>query len=557
MNKQIFTGTEFFDEIIKDNGYYVDKTEMIYDLIENTKTKVSLFTRPRRFGKTLTLTMMESFFDISRDSRSVFSGLDIMEHEDFCSEHMNKYPTLFISLKDVEGLTFASASRKMEICIADLCKKVRFLEHDEKSDLADREKFTRLISEKGDAEDIQNSLKTISRMMYEHYGMPVVLLIDEYDVPLAKAHVNGFYREMLDLIRGFMSTSLKTNEYLKLAVVTGCLRIPKESIFTGVNNFAAYSVLDSEFSQYFGFTENEMKQMLSDFGKSDKLDTVKEWYDGYVFGDTEIYCPWDAGRYVSSIVNRPNAKPKSYWVNTSGNDAISRFFDMDGADISPKFEALLNGGTITENVTNALTYDQAYTSENNLWSILLMTGYLTPAAVPEWDESEGSGNVELRIPNKEISFIFRNAVVDHFKKTLDDSEQRSLMDALWDSDEKRASEIISDMLWNTISYMDYHEDYYHAFLAGVFVGRGGYSVQSNRESGLGRPDIVLKDRKNRRALVIEAKKSDSTENMAKCCTDAIEQISANGYGTDLDGYRQILCCGISFYKKEAMVKIMK
>ena len=385
------------------------------------------------------------------------------------------------------------------------------------------------------------------RMLYSVYDKQVILLIDEYDVPLAKAHFNGYYREMLDVIRGLMSTSLKTNPYLKFAVVTGCLRIPKESIFTGVNNFASYSVMDEAFSQYFGFTQNEVEKFLAEYDLSDKIDIIKEWYDGYLFGNTEMYCPWDVSNYIQALTNNKNIEPKNYWENTSSNSDIKAFFDMPNCDPSEKFEALLNGGTILETVTYALTYEQAYDSESNLWSVLLMTGYVTPV------RRLSSKQKELRIPNKEVANIFKTAVVDQFKASVDETELHELMNALWNGQEERASEILSDLLWNTISYNDYHEDYYHAFLAGIFVGRGGYAVDSNKEQGLGRPDIDLRDKKNRRCIIIEAKHSDSEKDMERDCNSAIKQIRDNQYALRLTGYTQVLKYGIAFYQKQTIV----
>ena len=552
---KIAVGGEDFVALRKAGCYYIDKTELLYELVESN-TSVTLFTRPRRFGKTLTMSMTESFFSIStKDSSEVFSGLEIMDHTEFCKEYMNQYPVVFVSFKDVEGRSFDTAYGMLETVIADLCKKYNELETASLVLSTDKEIFCRLASQTASEQDMRNSLKTLMRMLNAVYGKPVILLIDEYDVPLAKAYANGYYAQMLDVIRAVMSTSLKTNEYLKFAVVTGCLRIPKESIFTGVNNFVSYSVLDEDFAQYFGFTHEEVIKMLTDFGLQDKESIVREWYDGYAFGGTEVYCPWDVVNYVSALSKRSNASPRNYWENTSGNDSIKAFFDLGGVDISDKFETLLNGGTITERVTNSLTYDIAYTSENNLWSVLLMTGYVTVAHENETDcEGEGRIEVELRIPNREIAGIFQTAVVDHFVQTLDEEQQKALMEALWDGDEDKASEILSDMLWNTISYMDYHEDYYHAFLAGIFVGRGGYAVKSNRERGLGRPDLDLRDKRNRRAIIIETKKADSEERMEYWCREALRQIRDNEYAANLDGYGEVLCYGISFYRKKALIK---
>lgn len=557
MNKNIAVGGEDFITLRKSNSYYVDKTELLYELVQETNNTVTLFTRPRRFGKTLTMSMIETFFSMfKKDSADVFNDLAVRKHSEFCGKWMSQYPVLFISLKDAEGRNFELAYDKLKSIIARLCIKYSFLADSDKVSPFDKDIFLKLSGQCGTESDVQNSLITIMRMMNAAYGKKVILLIDEYDVPLAKANTNGYYRQMLDVIRGLMSTSLKTNEFLEFAVVTGCLRIPKESIFTGVNNFASYSVLDEDFSEYFGFTDEEVSKMLTSFGLSDKETVVREWYDGYLFGNTKVYCPWDVVNYVAALIKRSNAKPQNYWENTSGNDAIKAFFDLPDIDVSEEFETLLNGGTIHETVSNSLTYDKAYESENNLWSILLMTGYITPAKADESVE-EGDQQIELKIPNREIAGIFQSAVVDHFNKTVDQKEIRDLMNALWNEDESTASTILSDLLWNTISYNDYKEDYYHAFLTGIFVGRGGYNVQSNKERGLGRPDIDLRDKKNRRAIIIEAKIADNENRMEYYCDQALEQIDKNEYAKNLNGYREIYCYGISFYQKSALVKLKK
>lgn len=558
MKKKILLGTDIFDKLIQNNGYYVDKTEILYELIEETANEVTLFTRPRRFGKSLMLSMIESFFDIGHVGSNVFEGMDIMrKHPKFCKEWMHQYPVLFLSLKDAEARSFDLAYGKLRTIIGDLCKKHAFLQTEKKVDPDDAIKFGKLKAETAEEADVQNSLKTIMRMMNAVYGKPVILLIDEYDVPLAKAHVNGYYHQMLDVIRGIMSTSLKTNSYLKFAVITGCLRIPKESIFTGVNNFASYSVLDEVFSQYFGFTQKEIEGLLKYYNRDEKIEITRAWYDGYVFGNTDIYCPWDAMCYVSDLRKRRNAKPKSYWENTSGNDAIKAFFELKNEAVADQFETLLNGKTITENVTNVLTYEESYASVSNLWSILLMTGYVTAVNREETEDSdeEGIRGVELRIPNREIAKIFQKTVVDHFNQTVNQDRISELMRALWNRDENRASKILSDLLFETISYMDYHEDYYHAFIAGIFAGRG-YVPQSNKERGLGRPDVNLYDRPNRRMMIVKCKKSDSKERLDFWCNEAIKQIAEKEYAKKTDGFNTVLCYGIAFFEESAKVKLM-
>ena len=551
---RIAVGDENFDEIRKSGLYYVDKTELLYDLAGREDHKVTLFTRPRRFGKTLNMSMMESFFDINRDSRAVFEGLDIMKHEEFCASWMNQYPVLSISFKDVDGLDFEKAYAKLCAVIADLCKKIEKLPDCDGINGADAEIFDRLMYQRASDADVQNALKIIMRMMTAAYGKPVILLIDEYDVPLAKASEkntaqNRYYEQMLDVIKGMLSIALKTNEYLKFAVVSGCLRIAKESIFTGTNNFASYSVLDSRFSRYFGFTQKEMDEMLAAAGLSDHTDIIREWYDGYVIGNTSVYCPWDAASYVSALLYDPHAEPKNYWRNTSSNGVIRDFVNHSDWGIPDKFETIMNGGTITVTVSDELTYDTLHESEQNLWSILLMTGYLTKA-----DPAARGQTVALKIPNTEIAGIFVDTVAKLFTESLDNSRQKELMAALWNEDIEGATQKLNDFLWDTISYHDYHEDYYHAFMAGLFVGLG-YSVDSNKESGLGRFDIRAKDRRNRRIMILEVKKADSAAGMSAACDEALKQIVDRGYARSIEpGYEKVISYGIAFFRKTAMIK---
>ena len=551
---KLAVGDESFDEIRKTGLYYVDKTELLYDLAGQTINKVTLFTRPRRFGKTLNMSMMESFFDINRDSRDVFEGLDISKHQIFCSEWMNRYPVLFISFKDVDGLNFESAYGQLQAILADYCKTIISCFENKSIDSADAEIFERLRYQNGSLSDVKGSLKTIMRMMNAVYGKPVILLIDEYDVPLAKASEkntaqNRYYEQMLDVIKGMLSVALKTNEYLKLAVVTGCLRIAKESIFTGTNNFASYSVTDEDFSEYFGFTQEEVNCLLADVGCMDKADIIRKWYDGYVFGNSRVYCPWDVARYVAALMRRDDAEPKNYWRNTSSNGVIRDFVNHSDWGIPNKFETIMNGGTITVTVSDELTYDTLHESEQNLWSILLMTGYLTLA-----DPASGGQKAALRIPNAEIAGIFEDTVVKLFTDTLDTGRQKELMEAFWDEDIESATKLLSDFLWDTISYHDYHEDYYHAFMAGLFVGLG-YSVDSNKESGSGRFDIRVKERKNRRIMIFEVKKADTADRMNEACDEAIQQIVDKGYAKTIEpGYEKIICYGISFFQKSARIK---
>ncbi len=556
MDKMIIVGNDIFDEFIREDGYYVDKTELIYDLVAKNRNKVTLFTRPRRFGKTLTMSMLESFFDIRRDSADVFAGKNILvNHPDFCKEWMNEYPVLFLSFKDVEGLDFDAAYDMLKEEISSLCIKHSYLigkDFLEKADPTDVDTFTKLKNRTASLAEVKSSLRTIMRMMKAVYGKPVILLIDEYDVPLAKAEETKnkvFYRQMLDVIRGIMSISMKTNEYLKFAVVTGCLRISKESIFTSVNNFACHSVTSRKFSRYFGFTQDETADMLEAFGLSDKWELLREWYDGYIFGNTEVFCPWDVAGYLSAVIDDEEEKPQNFWAGTSSNAILDNFVNHREIDASEKFEVLLNGGTLTEDISEELTYDHIADSEKNLWSVLLMTGYVSKA-----DKAAGAGKVKLRIPNAEIADLFKDAVIARFERRLDAGSVDAFITAMWNKDEQMASEMLTKILWNSISYSDYAENYYHGMLNGIFTSRG-FALDSNDEAGLGRLDLRVKDRGKRRVLLMEFKRSKREQDLETDCDEAIAQIFDKGYDRSLpEGYEQQLIYGIAFYAKIAKVK---
>ncbi len=550
---RVGVGESDFAALRRSGKYYVDKTAVMYELVEETENKVTLFTRPRRFGKTLMMSMLSNFFSIRKDSREIFEGLGITAYKEFCEKWMNQSPVLFLSYKDVEAETFEGAYRMLKTKLADLCKELDFLLEETAVNSADRDIFRKLMFKTAEEDDVKNSLKTIMRMLYAVYGRKTILLIDEYDVPLARASEkntveNAYYSAMLDVIKGMMGTALKNNEFLEFSVITGCLRIAKESIFTGTNNFASYSVLDADFSEYFGFSEEEVEKMLLAADRQDKADLIKEWYDGYIFGDSFLYCPWDVMNYMSALKKRENAKPKNYWKNTSHNGILLTFVKRTDFKVRGKFEILMNGGTITQTISDELTYDTLHSSEDNLWSVILMTGYLTKA-----DAGEEGETVRLKIPNREIASIFEDTVVKLFQDTMDENCRKDMIEALWRGDEQEASEAISNLLWKTISYNDYHEDYYHAFLAGAFVGLG-YEVESNKEKGLGRPDIFLKDDDNRRVIIIETKRSKKEDNLGQDCDRAVNQILSKKYAEGLYGYTQILCYGIAFFQKEARVK---
>ena len=553
---KIPVGKDDFDKIRRNHSYYVDKSELIYELVDGTDNEVTLFTRPRRFGKTLMMSMMESFFSIQKgDSRDVFDGLNIMKHEAFCAEWMNQYPVLFLTFKGVEALSFEEAYKTLQVKLADLCKTHEGLLDSERLNVNDRQIFCDLMAQKASLANIKDSLKTIMRMMAAVYEKPVILLIDEYDVPLAKAseqntEENQYYAKMLDVIRGMFDAALKGNEFLKFAVVTGCLRIAKESIFTGTNNFMSYSVLDDDFSEYFGFTQDEVDRMLREADREERAEDIRSWYDGYVFGNTSLYCPWDVTSFVAALLRNRNAKLKNYWKNTSHNGILLTFVNRTEFDVSDKFETLLNGGSILQTILDELTYDTLHESEDNLWSVLLMTGYLTKAD-PEADDD----TVELKIPNTEISNIFEETVVKRFKDALalDRSKQKELMKALWDGDERTASRMMTDILFETISYHDYHENYYHAFMTGIISGLG-YAVKSNQENGLGRSDIDVREKRKKRGMLLEAKKSEKEEDMGKDALEGKQQIIDKEYLRGFSGFDSVVCYGISFFQKKALVK---
>lgn len=550
-------GIEWFREFRSDNCYYVDKTGVIEELFRE-KFKVNLITRPRRFGKTLFMDMLREFFDIRRDSKELFRGLEVSKSQELCDRWMNQYPVLFLTLKDAAGEDFSSAYGMLKFVTASLCVEHAYLEDSERVSDRDREIFNRLSYQRGTKEDVQGALVTLMRMMSAHFGKPVILLVDEYDVPLAKASDRGYYREMLEVIRVFLGMAWKSNPFLEFAVVTGCLRIAKESIFTGANNFVSNSISNRRFGRYFGFTEEEVKELLEATGFTEHLSEMKDWYDGYLFGENEVYCPWDVMNHVSMLRVDPRSKPADYWKDTSHNEIIRSFIDLPGMDVRGKFESLLAGGVIQERIVEDMTYDLADSTEENLWSILYLTGYLTQAREERYPEGfqKEEGTTVLCIPNEEVKTIFEDTIVKWFRDTVTGMDRSGLFEAWWDGDDQKLTELVTDILFDTISYFDYKEDYYHAFTAGLFVG-AGYAVSSNKEQGTGRADIVVQDRKNRRALIIEAKHSKKESDMEKDCRRAADQINRRQYiRTDLKGYRKILCYGIAFFEKDCLVRLL-
>ena len=547
-------GISDFREIRENGYYYIDKTFLIYELLKTPATKVTLITRPRRFGKTLGMSMLADFFDIRKESSSLFEGLDISEKASICNEWMNQYPVIFLSLKDIDGLTFEDAYGQLVAQIADLYKEYTYLLECAEIDEDDKKIFLDLKAGKADKVQITRSLGTLMKMLQIYYHKPVILLLDEYDVPVAKASNHGYYNEMLDIMKGIMSTALKDNQALRFAVITGCLKIAKESIFTGTNNFVSDTIRDSRYNEYFGFTQTEVDKILNDSGCIEHAENVREWYDGYHFGEVDVYCPWDVMNYLRDLQHDIMAKPESYWKNTSDNAIIRSFIEYAGTNITKKMETLLAGNYIIQNIDENLTYDYLHSSEENLWSILYLTGYLTRVRESELQAQIPEGTVALQIPNAEIKEIFETTVIKWFSDTARNWNRNALFQAVWNSDVESLTVEMNILLRKTISYHDYKEDFYHAFLAGIFTG-AGYAVESNKEHGEGRSDIVVYDSVNGQVAVFEAKTSKTMDVMSRDCEDAIRQIDDRMYAKEYeDEYDHILCYGISFFKKRCLVK---
>lgn len=547
-------GISDFKEICKNGYYYVDKTFLIKELLKTTATKVTLITRPRRFGKTMAMSMLATYFDIRENSQDLFDGLEISKETDLCKEWMNQWPVVFLSLKDIDGLNFEDAYERLVVQISNLYKNYTYLLEYDKIDPDDRQIFLDLKAGKAEKAQVFQALRTLMRMLQIYHQKKVILLLDEYDVPIAKASSNGYYNQMLDVMKGIMSTALKDNTSLQFSVVTGCLRIAKESVFTGTNNFVTDSITDSRYNEFFGFTQAEVDQILEDADAGKHAESVKYWYDGYHFGNVDVYCPWDMMNYLCDLQRNPEAKPDSYWKNTSDNAIIRSFIDYAGSSITKKLETLLAGGYIVEQIDESLTYDYLHSSEENLWSILYLTGYLTTVREEDLSTSVPDGLSALAIPNAEIQEIFETTVMKWFSDSAKTWSRQILFDAVWRNDCELLTQEMNKLLRKTISYHDYKEDFYHAFLAGIFAG-AGYSVESNKEHGEGRSDIVVSDIVNGRVAVFEVKKSDALADLTSDCESALAQIDDRMYAKEFENdYDEVLCYGISFFKKRCLVK---
>lgn len=546
-------GRSGFEDIRRNGYYYIDKSGLIRELLRTDGRQVTLITRPRRFGKTLGMSMLSEFFDIRRENGSLFAGLSIADDKDLCDTWMNKYPTLFLSFKSVDGLNFQKAYDKLTGVISDRYKEHLYLIECDKLDSFTKETYCQVASQKATQGVIENSLLNLTRMMQTYYGKPVILLIDEYDVPLTKASDNGYYREMLDVMKGIMQV-VKDNSALKFAVITGCLRIAKESIFTGTNNFVPDTISDTRLNEYFGFTQKEVDLLLKDAGLTNYTTVIKEWYNGYHFGDFDIYCPWDVMNHVERLMLNPNAKPVGYWKNSSDNSIIRLFIDFAGEAITKKFETLLSGSYVIQKIEEDLTYNELLSSEDNLWSMLYLTGYLTPVRQTELNCSLPEGCLGLKIPNREIKEIFETTVSKWFQESTQKWNRKALFEAVWTGNAETVTKEMTRLLRKTISYYDYREDFYHAFFAGIFAG-AGYVVESNREHGEGRSDIIVQDYSGDRMAIFEVKYARSQEGLEKACNEAITQIDSRKYDEEFrEDYSVMMCYGISFYKKRCLVQ---
>ena len=552
-------GIENFEEIRKLGFYYIDKTRLIEQLLQGWG-KVTLFTRPRRFGKTLNMSMLKSFFEIGTD-KTLFDGLYISDNKELCDDHMGKYPVIFLSLKGVEGLEFASAKRMLCTIIDREIDRHYYLKTSDVLTDEDRTLFTKMLH--GQDDNIEDSIRMLSKLLYKHYGQKVVILIDEYDVPLDKAFQNGYYKEMVSLIRGLFGQALKTNEFLQFAVLTGCLRVSKESIFTGLNNFEINSIVDIDHDEQFGFTDDEVMKLLLDYDRSERYPDAKEWYDGYHFGNADIYCPWDVINFVKKLVSDPSARPSAFWINSSGNDMVKRFVDKADQTTRDEIEKLVAGGFVEKQLRLDLTYDEIDNTIDNLWSVLFTTGYLTKIGEVKVPDSE-SYAYKLVIPNKEVREVFILQIQEWFKAVVanDDDTMKLLSKAILDKDEKQITRQLNIVMSRMISILDtkepdaMKENFYHDLLLGLLRGSNpDWLIKSNRESGDGFSDILIEPEDPDAGIVIEVKYAKEMKELDAACETAMAQIKNKRYDEALrdEGRCDILAYGIAFCRKRCRV----
>ena len=555
--KKLPIGIENFEKLRLENFYYIDKTGLIRELLNNWG-EVNLFTRPRRFGKTLNMSMLENFFSLDGD-KSIFDGLEISKETALCEEYMGKYPVVSISLKGIDAWSYGTAYQMAVQVIIDAAAKFYFLLDSEKLNAHDKAEYQKLLDDTMNEGMFGSSLKLLSGMLEKHYGTKVILLIDEYDVPLAKSHANGYYDQMISLIRSLLGEALKTNSSLKLAVLTGCLRISKESIFTGLNNLKVRSVTDVRFDEYFGFTDMEVKTLLQYYGYPDSYDVAKKWYDGYHFGNVDVYCPWDVLNYCDSLLDDKEAQPENYWINTSSNDAVKRFI-QESANYTTKreIESLIAGEVITKEIHQELTYPEIYQTIDNIWSLLFTTGYLTQRG-----KAEGR-QMKLAIPNLEIRDIFVTQIMEFFRENVreDGDTLNCFCDALQNKDAENVEKIFNDYLRKTISIRDtavrtgMKENFYHGVLLGILSVKNRWGISSNREMGEGYADILAEPDTGDMGIIIEVKYAHDGD-LDEACKEALKQIEYTRYEDDLsdDGVENILKYGIACYKKRCRVML--
>ena len=559
-------GIDDFRKLRESHFYYVDKTRLIEQLLLNW-SEVTLFTRPRRFGKTLNMSMLKSFFDIGTD-KALFDGLYISGNKELCDEYMGKYPVIFLSLKGVEGLTYEEAFEAFVRIMGKEVNRVSFLADSDKLTQIEREQYKGLTIMKNgrlafDKEKLVSSLQLLSQLLYKHYGKKAVILIDEYDVPLDKAFQNGYYNEMVSLIRGLFGQALKTNEFLQFAVLTGCLRISKESIFTGLNNFKVMSITDSRFDEQFGFTDSEVKKLLSDYGMDSHFDEVKEWYDGYHFGRASVYCPWDVINHVDHLRDDSDAKPQTYWINSSGNSLVRRLINRADSSTKDEIERLIAGEAIEKVIRQDLTYDEIENSIDNIWSVLFTTGYLTKIGEVKLPDSESYAYM-LVIPNKEVREVFVLQIQEWFKAVVanDNDAMKLLSKAILDKDEEILARQLNIVMGRMISILDtkapddMKENFYHGLLLGLLRGSNpDWLIKSNRESGDGFSDILIKPENPDLGIVIEVKYAKEFKGLDAACDAAMAQIKQKRYDETLrdEGRCDILAYGIAFCRKRCRV----
>ena len=557
--KKLPVGIDSFEKLRKEDFYYIDKTGLIIDLLNNWG-EVNLFTRPRRFGKTLNMSMLKSFFEIGAD-RTLFDGLAISRETALCEAYMGRFPVVFVSLKGVDGLTFEEAESRFIEIIGSEAERFSFLLESDKLSDNEKEKYRALLKLKNGQYDmgtivLTSSLQTLSLLLNKHYGQKTILLIDEYDVPLDKAFQHGYYKEMVALIRSLFGQALKTNDFLQFAVMTGCLRVSKESIFTGLNNLKVHSISDAQFDEYFGFTDEEVAKMLADYGFEAHRDEMREWYDGYRFGSQNIYCPWDVINYCYDLRSDPMSEPQAYWINTSGNDMVRRIIEKAGDGTTQmEIERLIAGESIYKTLNENLTHNEIEKSIENIWSLLYMTGYLTLASRPS------GGIFELRIPNREVRQIFMRQVLEWFreKARAETEKLTGLYNAFETGNAAVIEETLNDQLLDTVSFYDAHESFYHGFLLALLSTCANWRVSSNAETGKGRSDVLVERKDRRIGFVVEVKDVKDEKKLEASCEAALRQIEEKDYTALLRRYRvkEIWMYGVAFWDKECRVIVKK